>query len=132
MNGEKSVLDEEGEIQSLTILSSSKARFNSPYDILDEEWKKFEKWFENERNEIAPEGANKMFHSSFDFLWYDTNGKMLQTAISASAIAVAFSAFVVLIASRSLVLTFFSTIAIAYVLVATTASIVGVGWDLGL
>ena len=61
----------------------------------------------------------------------DTNGQVLSTAIGAAAIAIGFSAVVVLISSRSLRLTLFSGISIVYVLVAATASLVSIGWELG-
>ncbi len=94
-------------------------------------WNAFEDWLSGERS-IAPESVNKMFHTSGAFWFYDTNVSMLQTAIGAAAIAIAFSAIVVLLASRSVMLTIFSASCITYVLAATTASLVGFGWSLGL
>lgn len=94
-------------------------------------WNAFEDWLSAERS-IAPESVNKMFHTSGAFWFYDTNVSMLQTAIGAAAIAIAFSAIVVLLASRSVTLTIFSAFCITYVLAATTASLVGFGWSLGL
>jgi len=55
----------------------------------------------------------------------------LNTALGAAAIAIAFSAVIVLISSRSLILTLFSGACIIYVLAAATASLVGLGWELG-
>lgn len=72
-----------------------------------------------------------MFHSSGDFWWYDTNGKMLQTAYAAAGIALGFSGIVVLFSSRSVVLTLISIFTIGYVLIASTALLVASGWALG-
>ena len=128
---DESVLSKLGEVTILEIEAVSVARFDNPYDILDAEWNKIEDWLSNERAS-APEGVNKMYHSSPTFWWYDTNGQMLSTAIGAALITIGFSAFIVLLASRSFVLTLFSVSCIIYVLTATTASLNGLGWDLGL
>ena len=128
---DESVLSKLGEVTILEIEAVSVARFDNPYDILDAEWNKIEDWLSNERAS-ALEGVNKMYHSSPTFWWYDTNGQMLSTAIGAALITIGFSAFIVLLASRSFVLTLFSVSCIIYVLAATTASLNGLGWDLGL
>ena len=125
------MLSKLGKVKILDIQAVSIARFDNPYNILDAEWKKIENWLSNERA-IAPEGVNKMFHSSPTFHWYDTNGQMLATAIGAALITIGFSAFIVLLASRSFALMMFSVSCIVYVLAATTASLNGLGWDLGL
>jgi len=80
---------------------------------------------------VAPEGVNRMYHTSGTFWFYDTNRAMLETAFGAAGIAIGFSTLVVFIASRSFYLTLFSTLAIVYVLAATIASLVGFGWYLG-
>ena len=129
--GEDSVLSKLGKVTVLDIEAVSVARYDNPYNILDAEWNKIEDWLSNERS-TAPEGVNKMYHSSQTFWWYDTNGQMLTTAIGSALITIAFSAFIVLIASRSFVLMLFSVLSILYVLAATTASLNGLGWDLGL
>lgn len=97
---------------------------------MDKFWNSFEDWLSNERSN-APSSVNKMFHTSGAFWWYDTNISMLNTAIGAAGIAIGFSTIVVLLASRSPSLTLFSAICITYVLAATTASLVGFGWNLG-
>jgi predicted RND superfamily exporter protein len=56
---------------------------------------------------------------------------MLQTAFQAAGIALAFSGVVVLVSSRSIILTLFSLLTIGYVLTATTALLVASGWTLG-
>jgi predicted RND superfamily exporter protein len=64
-------------------------------------------------------------------LWYDTNYQLFKAAYSSAAIALATAALVILASSRSFVLTLFSTATIGYVLVAVTATVVGMGWTLG-
>jgi predicted RND superfamily exporter protein len=56
---------------------------------------------------------------------------MLSTAIGAAGIAIAFSAVVVLFSSRSLILTLFAGICFLYVRAAATATLVGLGWEIG-
>ena len=72
-----------------------------------------------------------MFHSSGHFHWYDTNRSMLETAVEAGGIALAVSAAVVFLSSRSLSATTFAVVSIAYVLTAVTACVVAMGWELG-
>ena len=108
-----------------------RVRFDSPFPDLDKEWNLIEVWMEHERQRVAPEGVNKMYHSSGDFWWYDTNGKMLDSAYSAAAIALSAAGLVVLCSSRSIVLTIFSLVTIGYVLTSTTAMLVASGWTLG-
>ncbi len=131
LTNNKNVLQKNGKVKILRARFMNSIDFLAPFSEMDKFWSSFEDYMENERN-IAPEGVNKMFHTSGSFWWYDTNISMLQTAIGAAAIAVSFSAIIVLISSRSLVLTLFASICITYVLAATTSSLVGFGWDLGL
>jgi 5-methyltetrahydrofolate--homocysteine methyltransferase len=125
-----SILERNGVVKIMYIEFQQRIRYDSRYDDLNDEWHIIEHWFENERAS-APEEVNKVFHSSGDFAWYDTNGSMLQTAYGSAAIALAFSSLVVLISSRSVVLTLFSLVTIGYVLTATTALLVAIGWTLG-
>lgn len=71
-------------------------RFGSPFPNPDKEWNLVEVWMEYERQRVAPESVNKMYHSSFDFWWYDTNGKILDSAYSAAAITLSAAGLVVL------------------------------------
>lgn len=130
LTGEKNVLDNQGVLKILRIRLLMAIEWDAPFAVMDKFWNSFEDWMRNERS-IAPEGVNNMFHTSASFWWYDTNTSMLGTAISAALIAVAFSAVVVLISSRSFALMLFSGICVTYVLAATTSSLVGFGWDLG-
>mmetsp|Transcript_18498 Transcript_18498/g.28220 ORF Transcript_18498/g.28220 Transcript_18498/m.28220 type:complete len:371 (+) Transcript_18498:1995-3107(+) len=127
---ETDVLSNDGEVKIILIRAQSRARFDSAYDLLKTEWNKFETWLKNERK-TAPEGVNRMYHSSEDFWWYDTNGQMLATAYTGAAIALACAAVVVFFSSRSLIMTLFAILSIGYVLVATSACLVAIGWELG-
>lgn len=72
-----------------------------------------------------------MFLSTLFFIRYDTNTQMLSTAFAAAMISIGFSALIVLVSSRSFLLTLISASCIAYVLAAATASLVSLGWELG-
>ena len=63
--------------------------------------------------------------------WYDTNGQMLSTAYGGAGIALGAAAVVVLLSSRSFLLTIYSLLTIVYILAATTAMLVASGWTLG-
>ena len=115
LTGEKNVLDNQGVLKILRIRLLMAIEWDAPFAVMDKFWNSFEDWMRNERS-IAPEGVNNMFHTSASFWWYDTNTSMLGTAISAALIAVAFSAVVVLISSRSFALMLFSGICVTYVL----------------
>eukprot|EP00557_Chaetoceros_sp_GSL56_P008506 CAMPEP_0176488610 /NCGR_PEP_ID=MMETSP0200_2-20121128/6808_1 /TAXON_ID=947934 /ORGANISM="Chaetoceros sp., Strain GSL56" /LENGTH=282 /DNA_ID=CAMNT_0017885619 /DNA_START=132 /DNA_END=980 /DNA_ORIENTATION=- len=104
--------------------------YDDPYNELNRSWKKFENWIKNDAV-TAPSSINKFYHSGGIWWWKDTNGQMLSTALGATAITILFSAAVVLVASRSLRLTLFSCVSIAYILAGATASLVGIGWTLG-
>ena len=56
---------------------------------------------------------------------------MLNTAYVAAAIAIGTGALVILLSSRSIVLTIFSAFTIGYVLASVTATLVALGWTLG-
>lgn len=127
----KNVLAKNGKVSILRTRIKHTVNWNVPFVEMDDFWKSFEAFMVKER-ETAPMGVNKMFHASYAFWWYDTNFSMLQTAIGAALIAIAFAGIIVLISSRSFRLSVFSAFCITYVLVATTASLVGLGWDLGL
>ena len=130
------------EVEEMTILSrndmveiiffpfKSRVRYDNQYDELDDEWKLIEEWMDLE-NSQAPSGVSRAFFSSDDFWWYDTNGQMLWTAYSSAGIALAAATAVLLLSSRSFVLTIFATLTIVYILVSVTAMLVGIGWTLG-
>jgi hypothetical protein len=131
MTNEINVLEKRGEIKILQIPIKTQVNWDAPFTVMDSFWNNLEDWMSNERAN-APAGVDGMFHTSGAFWWYDTNKSMLRTAIVAAGIAIGFSAIVVLISSRSPALTLFSGLCVTYVLAATTSSLVGFGWDLGL
>jgi len=127
---ETSVLSRNGVVKVITIPFSSRVRYDSFFDVLDDEWNLIEDWM-NTENGQAPEGVENAYFSSYDFWWYDTNRAMLSTAYSAAAIALGCSAAVILFSSRSVVLMLFSTLTIGFILTSVTAILVAIGWTLG-
>lgn len=125
------VLADRGAVKILTIQTRSNINGgNAAQTVIGAELQKYEDWLQNEF-ETAPSSVNKAICTSSIFWWYDTNQQMVKTAVGAVAIALGFSAAVVLFSSRSLILTLFTFACILYVLAATTASLVGLGWELG-
>lgn len=127
---ETNILGYDDKLRIIRVRSQSTTKWNDPYNKIDKEWNNFENYLAAS-SKSAPSGVNKPFHVSGQWWWYDTNGQMLKTAIGSAGIALGFSGLVVLIASRSIVLTIFSAISIMYVLGATTSSLVAAGWRLG-
>ena len=107
---------------------NSRVRYDSPYSELDDEWHAIEAYMQKLE---APAGARNGYFTSEDFWWYETNGQMLQTAYASSGIALAAAATAILLSSRSIVLTLFSTLTVGYVLTSVTAMLVAMGWTLG-
>lgn len=126
----KDVLQENGTVRILIINALASIDLMASIPEIDDEWNRFEKFLKEESN-TAPSGSNKFIHASPLWWWFDTNQQMLSTAIGAAGIAIAFSAVVVLFSSRSLTLTLFAGVCILYVLAAATATLVGMGWELG-
>lgn len=131
LNNNKNILEKNGKVKIIRLRVTNGVNWSAPFAEMDEFWNRFENFLNDER-ENAPSTSNKFFHTAAAYWWYDTNISMLQTAIGACIIAVIFSTIIVLISSRSVTLTIFSAICITYVLAATTSSLVGLGWSLGL
>ena len=129
-NGEVSVLSYQGKVQIIFFPFASRVRFDSSYADLDDEWNLIEDWVED-KLQSAPDGVDKGYFTSFDFWWYDTNGQMISAASGAAGVALACAAAVILFSSRSLVITFFSTLTIVYSLASVTSMLVAMGWTLG-
>jgi len=128
--GSNSVLQRNEIVKAILFPFQVRVSFDSPFNELNDEWNMIEDWMVNQRLAASDE-VNKMFSASFDFWWYDTNGSMLRSAFQSAGIALAFSGLVVLLSSRSFILTLFALITIAYVLASTTAMLVASGWTLG-
>jgi len=129
-SADNNVLIRNSKVEIIIFAFGSGVRYDDPYDVLDDEWNEIEDWMKMMNNE-APREARRAFFSSEDFWWYDTNGKMLATAYGSAGIALGAAAAMLLLTSRSLVLTLFSTSTVAYVLVSVTATLVSLGWTLG-
>lgn len=117
-----------GRVEIMTAEFNSRVRFDSEFKVLNEEWNLIEDHIENLKK---PQGVENLFFSSIDFWWYDTNSQMLKSAIASAGIALLAAALAILFSSRSILLTLFSTIAVAYVLCSVTATLVGLGWTIG-
>lgn len=125
-----SILQENGTVRIIIVDAQADVSFRSSITDLNSEWNNYEKVLDEEKKLISGDW-NGYIHVSPMWWWSDTNAQMFSTAIGAAGIAIAFSAVVVLLASRSLILTLFSGICILYVLAAATATLVGLGWELG-
>ena len=76
----------------------------------------------------------KLIHSPIfkDFWVYDTFNDSRRSAYKSALIAVACASAMVLLTSKSATIMLFSAISIGYVLVASCACLVGLGWSLGM
>jgi hypothetical protein len=132
MEREFYILARNGKVEIMFFTFRGRVRYDSAFEEIDKEWNTIEDWMNNERRTAAPASASGMYFTSEDYWWYDTNGTMLKTAYVAAAIAIATASTVILIFSRSVVLTIFSAYTIAYVLASVTAVLYAFGWTLGL
>jgi hypothetical protein len=126
----RDVLQENGVVKILIMEAESNISYRDPIPMIQIQWNYFEDFVKAYTAE-APAGVNNPMHVSQLWWWFDTNQQMFLTAIGAAGIAIGFSAIIVLIASRSLVLMLFSEVCILYVLAAATATLVAFGWELG-
>ncbi|GAX18142.1 hypothetical protein FisN_25Hh124 [Fistulifera solaris] len=124
------VLTRDGKLTIMYARFNGRIRFDTKFDITKNEWNLIEKWFQNERKN-APPGIGGMYFTSEDYWYFDTNASMISSAYISAATAVAVGAAVILFSSHSFVLTFFSGIAITYVLTSVVAAMVALGWTLG-
>jgi hypothetical protein len=126
--GEKSILARNGIVEIMSIPFNSRVRYDSPNSELDAEWHLIEDWM---NQQPAPAEVSNAYFSSPDFWWYDTNTQMFRTAYGSAGIAIGASAIIILLSSRSLVMTLFSVLSIGYVLASVTSMMVSIGWTLG-
>jgi len=122
---------DEGRVRTLAIRGRSKTTFYSAFKDQAKEWDFLEAWSENEKLN-APEGANRFFQVSHDFWGYDTLDTMRQSTWKSAFLALACASAMILLTSHSVLIMIFAAISIAYVLVASSACLVGLGWTLGL
>lgn len=125
---ETSVLSRRGKVEVIYIEFKSRVRRGDPHNRLDKEWHAIEAYM---RALETPTGARNGFFTSKDFWWYDTTSQMLRTAFFSAGIAMAAAPIAILVSSKSILLTVFATVSIAYVLSSVIATLVGLGWTLG-
>jgi hypothetical protein len=124
------VLDQDDVVKIMWFETMVTAHYDDPYNLLNRSWKNFESWMRNDAK-AAPSSVSKFYHTGGIWSWKDAGGQMLSTALGAAAITILFSAAVMLMSSRSLRLTLFSGLSIAYILAGAVGSLVGVGWTFG-
>lgn len=127
---EYDVMANDGVVELIIFRFGSRVRYDAENKKLESEWNLIESWMVEDQK-TAPAEVAKAFFSSQDFWWYDTNYQMFRTAYGSAAIAIAASAIVILLSSRSLVMTLFSVLSIVYVLGSVTSMMVAGGWTLG-
>lgn len=102
---------------------------DSFHELAKEFWD-IEHWIKDKLRS-APQGVNKAFFTGNDYWYMDTHQAMTSTAYSSAATALIATTLVILISSRSFLLTFFSVLSMFYILAATIATMVLCGWTLG-
>ncbi|CAB9518411.1 dispatched homolog 1 [Seminavis robusta] len=127
---ERTILAWDGIVKVIFFGYKSRVRFDSPNKLLGEEWRLVEDWMEQD-SENAPDGVGSPFSTALDYLAWDTNAAVYQTALGSGAIAILVSALVILISSKSLSLTVFSAISVAFVLLSVAAVMSAAQWTLG-
>jgi len=125
-----SVLHENGKVRILMITGAVDLSPLSPLVEIDAGWNKFED-YTKEQKALAPESVNKFFHASFMWWYWDGSARMTSTAIGAGLISLAFASIIVIFSSRSITLTIVSFATISFILAASSATLVGLGWELG-
>lgn len=125
------ILHDGDSVKAIQIQGRSSTTIYSPFDEQAEEWHIIDSWAEHERLE-APSGADGFFLSSYDYWAYDTFNNSRQSAYKSALIALACASSMILLTSHSVLVTFFSAVSIAYVLVASTACLISLGWTLGM
>ena len=82
---------------------------------------------------LAPEGVYKFYDASFMWWYWDSMSvQMTKPGLEAGLITLGFTSIVVILSSRSLVLTLVSAVTNVFILVVSSATLVRlVGWELG-
>lgn len=130
LESDSDVLQWDGKVRILTVRSGTSKWIHTPLADVRKEWEEFEAFKEKEESS-APPGVNKWFHTSGLWWWNDTYRSMMQTGISSLYIAISFAFVVTFVSSRSVVCSAVSSLSIFFILVASTATLVGLGWELG-
>jgi len=130
LNQNFDIISRDGVVKYMRIPFRNPAVFTDPYDVLQEQKEAIDEWM-TASNEDAPEGVNNAFFTGLTFHWHDTNGSIQRSAYSGAGISLAASAGIVLLSSRSVILTVFTTATIFYILVSVTTLLIVFGWTLG-
>merc|ERR1711933_169441 len=129
---ENAILSRDGVVKTMTIAFKSRiVGVTTPNSVVRDEWNLINDWMDEELSSNAPKEVANAYFSSFEFLWFDTNTQVFRTAIGGIFIALSAASVVILLSSKSSVLTLFSVLGIAFVLTSVTALMVGIGWTLG-
>lgn len=121
-----------GLVKTIVIAARTQTSRYSGVEDQQREIDAIEAWSSREKQD-APNGANAFFFSSFDFHVLDTLINMTSSARASIGIATLCATAMILLTSRSLIVTVISILSISYVFVATIACLVGpLGWKLGL
>ena len=105
--GNMSVLQEDGKVRVLMITVEMALKVSCSLGETEALWNKFE-GFLNDQTPIAPEGVNKCFHTSFMWWYCDASVQMKKTALGSGVITLGFAALVVVLSSKSFILTLVS------------------------
>jgi len=125
------IFQDEGVVNILRIQARTNTTYRDPIVEQEKEWHALEAWSDYERIN-APDGVNNFFFNTMDFAVYDTMSDLVSSATNSGLIALACASAMILLTSRSASMMLFSAISIAYVLLAASACVIGLGWKLGI
>lgn len=128
--GDVNVLTRNDTVTILYMPFKTQTGYKDRIEDIESEFWVIENWMDD-KLKSAPQGVNQGFFIGADFWFFDTYRAMTATAINSVAIALATSALVIFVSSRSAMLTLYSVLSILYVLTSTTATMVALGWTLG-
>ena len=128
--GNISVLQKNGKVQTLMITGAVNLWITSPLAEIEAGWNAFEDYTRDQRA-LAPESVNKFYHVSFMWWYWDGSFQMTKTAIGAGLLSLAFASIIVAFSSKSFTLALVSVGTIFFILMASSATLVGLGWELG-
>jgi hypothetical protein len=127
---ETNVVLRNNEVMILSFPFRAQYGFTDSIHKLSKEFWEIEDWV-NDKLRSAPQGVKRAFFTGNDYWYMDTHRALTSTAFSSATIALIATLFVILISSRSFILTSFSILSMFYILAATIATMVLCGWTLG-
>ena len=122
--------DENARIFFLRANFASNISWTSPLGRLQDDHAQWEDYVSTHIAK-APPGLAGGYQTSEAWWWMDTIDNMQMGAYSAAGITLLLAAVVILLGTGNAVVTLYSVIAIAVILAATVACVVGMGWTLG-